>query len=502
MTDSLPLRRSSARAALLVAIAVALAGCAIPAKVQHPALRDEVPLAGLQAPARAGWPDTDWWRQYQDPQLNDLIDRAMKGSPDLAQATSRLESARQSIRIAAAQAGLSINGSAQITRQRMSENGLIPSKFLGFTWYNQGDLGVQAQYDFDWWGKKRAAIEAAVDQARAAQAQHSAAALAIQNAVADTYFGWLADEARIDVARQQVETQDQSVRVAELRVRQGVDLPDDAQRARIQQASARELLVALESSAKIRQTALASLLGIAPAELPPLSPRPLPTIDGGLPANAGVDLISRRPDIAASRWQVESALKQTDVARAEFFPDLSLSAMAGLSSIDLDKMFHASSRVFSLTPALHLPIFNSGLLQANFRASQAQLDAAVAQYNGTVLSAARDVSLQSLTAQQIAARRKEQAAQIAANESLLTSAQARARQGVRDIRETLGAKGQLLQSRDDALSLQAQALSTDLALIKALGGGYRMAGAEQDTGAAATSTTSNALTGDAEHERH
>lgn len=501
MTDSFPQRRPAGRVALVATIAVALAGCAIPAKVQHPGLRDEVPLAGLEAPVRAGWPDAEWWRQYQDPQLDDLIARAMKGSPDLAQAMSRLESAQQSIRIAAAQAGLSINGSAQVTRQRMSENGLIPSKFLGFTWYNQGDLGVQADYDFDWWGKKRASIEAAVDQARAAQAQHSAAALAIQNAVADTYFGWLADQARITVARQQVATQDQLVRVAELRVRQGVDLPDEAQKARIQQASARELLVALESSAKIRQTALASLLGIAPAELPALSPRSLPAIDGGLPANAGVDLISRRPDIAASRWQVEAALKQTDVARAEFFPDLSLSAMAGLSSIDLDKLFNASSRVFSLTPALHLPIFNSGLLQANFRASKAQLDAAVAQYNGAVLSAARDVALQSLTAQQLAARRKEQAAQIAANESLLTSAQARARQGVRDIRESLGAQGQLLQARDDALSLQAQALSTDLALIKALGGGYRVPSDEQD-GRTASSTTSNALTGDAEHERH
>jgi multidrug efflux system outer membrane protein len=495
-------RSSGRRTALLVAIAAALAGCAIPAKVQPPMLRDEVPLAGLEAPTRAGWPDAEWWRQYQDPQLDGLIERAMKGSPDLAQAQSRLESAQQSIRIAAAQAGLSINGSAQVTRQRMSENGLIPSKFLGFTWYNQGDLGIQAQYDFDWWGKKRAAIEAAIDQARAAQAQHSAAALAIQNAVADTYFGWLADQARIAVAREQVETQDQLVRVAELRVRQGVDLPDDAQKARIQQASARELLVALESSARIRQTALASLLGIAPAELPPLTPRPLPAIDGGLPVNAGVDLIARRPDIAASRWQVESALKQTDVARAEFFPDLSLSAMAGLSSIDLDKMFNASSRVFSLTPALHLPIFNSGLLQANFRASKAQLDAAVAQYNSTVLSAARDVALQSLTAQQLAARRKEQAAQIAANETLLASAQARARQGVRDIRESLGARGQLLQARDDALSLQAQALSTDLALIKALGGGYRVPGDAQDERPAAPSTTSNAPTGDADHERH
>lgn len=502
MTDFLPLRRSSGRVALVAAVVVALAGCSIPAKVQHPALRDEVPLAGLEAPARAGWPETEWWRQYQDPQLDDLIARAMQGSPDLAQAMSRLESAQQSIRIAAAQAGLSINGSAQVTRQRMSENGLIPSKFLGFTWYNQGDLGVQADYDFDWWGKKRSAIEAAVDQARAAQAQHSAAALAIQNAVADTYFGWLADEARIAVARQQVETQDQLVRVAELRVRQGVDLPDEAQKARIQQASARELLVALESSAKIRQTALASLLGVAPAELPPLSPRPLPAIDGGLPANAGVDLISRRPDIAASRWQVEAALKQTDVARAEFYPDVSLSAMAGLSSIDLDKMFNASSRVFALTPALHLPIFNSGLLQANFRASKAQLDAAVAQYNGTVLSAARDVALQSLTAQQLVARRKEQAAQITANETLLTSAQARARQGVRDIRESLGAKAQLLQARDDALSLQAQALSTDLSLIKALGGGYRVAGDAQGEPSTASSTTSNASTGDAAHERH
>lgn len=500
MTALSPLCRSPGRrTALVVAVAMALAGCAIPSKVQPPALRDEVPLAGLEAPARAGWPDAEWWRQYSDPQLDDLIARAMKGSPDLAQAQSRLESAQQSIRIAAAQAGLSINGSAQVTRQRMSENGLIPSKFLGFTWYNQGDLGVQAQYDFDWWGKQRATIEAAVDQARAAEAQRSAAALAIQNAVADTYFGWLADEARIDVARKQVATQDQYVRVEALRVRQGVDLPDDAQKARIQQASARELLVALESSAKIRQTALASLLGVAPAELPTLAPRPLPAIDGGLPANVGVDLIARRPDIAASRWQVEAALKQTDAARAEFFPDISLSAMAGLSSIDLDKMFNASSRVFSLTPALHLPIFNSGLLQANFRASKAQLDAAVAQYNATVLSAARDISLQSLTAQQLAARRKEQAAQIVANETLLASAQARARQGVRDIRESLGAQGQLLQTRDDALSLQAQALSTDLSLIKALGGGYRVTGEHPPV---SPSSTSNPIAGDADHERH
>jgi NodT family efflux transporter outer membrane factor (OMF) lipoprotein len=503
MTANSPIRHGLGyRAALACAIALAVAGCSIPSKLSHPAIRDDVPLAGLDVTTRAGWPDAQWWRQYNDPQLDTLIEMAMKGSPDIAQARSRVDSAQQSIRATAAQTGLSVSGSGQFERQRLSETGLIPPEFLGFTWYNQADLGVQAQYDFDWWGKKRNAIESAVDQAHAAEAQHSAAALAIQSNVADTYFGWLADEARIDIAHQAVQTQEQLVHLAELRVRQGVDLPDTAQSARAQLAATREMLVTLEGSAKIRLAALASLLGVAPAELPPLQPHALPTIDSGLPDNVGVDLIARRPDIAASRWQVESALRQTDVARAEFFPDVSISAMAGLSSIDMDKFFSAGSRVFGLTPAVHLPIFTNGLLKANYGVSKAQLEAAVSQYNSTVLSAARDVSTQSLTAQQLAGRRHEQQAQIDANERLVAAAQARARQGVRDIRETLGAKAQLLQQRDNAVNLQAQAASTDLALIKALGGGYRAASPDQPSTASSPSDSTSNLTGDATHERH
>lgn len=501
MTPLFSIRRGLGyRAALAGAVALAVAGCSIPARLGHPAVRDDVPLAGLDVATRAGWPEAEWWRQYNDPQLDTLIAMAMKGSPDIAQARSRVESAEQSIRATTAQAGLNVNGSAQVERQRLSEYGLIPPKFLGFTWYNQGDLGVQAQYDFDWWGKKRATIEAAVDQAHAAQAQHSAAALAIQSTVADTYFGWLADEARIGIAQQAVQTQEQLTRIAELRVRQGVDLPDTLESAKAQLAAARQMQVTIESSARIRVAALASLLGVAPADMPALQPRELPTINSGLPDNVGVDLIARRPDIAASRWQVESALRQTDVARAEFFPDISISAMAGLSSIDLDRFFHSGSRVFGLTPALHLPIFTGGLLEANYGISKAQLNAAVAQYNSTVLTAARDVATQSLTAQQLAGRRQQQLAQIDANERLLSNAQARARRGVRDIRETLGAKAQLLQQQDDAVSLHAQAVSTDISLIKALGGGYRAPAPGQASND--TSPSSSNLAGDATHERH
>jgi multidrug efflux system outer membrane protein len=485
------------RNALASAMLLLLAACVgAPAKLAHPALHDEVPLAGLQAPARTGWPASQWWRQYNDPQLNQLMERALQQSPDLELAQSRVQHARESARLAAAQLGLSLNGSAQVARQRLSDHGLIPSQFLGFSWYNQADLDVQLQYDFDWWGKKRATMAAALDQARAAEARHSAAALAIEYAVADTYFGWQADQARLKIADQLLATQQELAAIVELRVKQGVDVPDEAPRARAQIAAVRGMRVAIDGSASIRRVTLASLLGIAPAQLPHLQPRPLPAVDGGLPPGASLDLIARRPDIAASRWQVEAALRNTDAARGEFFPDLSIRALAGLSSIDLGKLMTAGSRTFALTPALNLPIFNSGALKANYGLSKAQLDAAVAQYDSTVLTAAREVATQVLSARQLAARRREQQIQLDADRQLLASAQARARQGVRDARESLAAQAQLLQQRDSAAQLQAQALSVDLNLIKALGGGYQA----PDPDHSSSSTT--AAAGAIDHERH
>jgi multidrug efflux system outer membrane protein len=483
------------RTALAAATALALAACATPPpKLAPPQLRDDVPLAGIQTATRAGWPQAQWWRGYDDPQLDELMDRALRQAPDLALAQSRVQSAEQSARLAAAQMGLSINGNAQFSRQRMSEHGLIPSKFLGFTWYNQADLGVQLKYDFDWWGKKRASVEAALDQAHAAQAQRSAAALALQYAVASTYFGWQADQARLALTDRSLAAQQQLLGIAQLRVRQGVDLPDTVEQAQAQRAALKQMRAAIDGSAKVRRAVLASLLGVAPAELPPLEARPLPTVAPGLPAGARLDLIARRPDIAASRWQVEAALKQTDAARAQFFPDLSLTALAGLSSIDMGKLFTAGSRTFAVTPALHLPIFEGGALEANYGLSRAQLDSAVAQYRSAVLDAARDVATQALGAEQLAAQRQEQQAQLDADQRLLAHAQARLRMGVRDARESLAAELTLLQQRDAATQLHAQALATDLALIKALGGGYR---SDRPTDLATTSPSPGA-----DHERH
>ncbi|GLQ86961.1 efflux transporter outer membrane subunit [Dyella flagellata] len=502
---SIPIARLRPLALVTV---LSLAGCWIPSKVQHPALRDDVPLAGLPTTANAGWPAAEWWRVYNDPQLDQVMALVMQQSPDLAQARTRVKTAEQSVRVTAAQAGLSIKGNGQLTRQRMSDHGLIPPSLLGFNWYNQADLSLQLEYDFDWWGKKRSSIEAALDQAHAAEAERSAAMLSIQNAVADAYFGLLADENRLALTQQAVGVQQRLEHIAELRVRQGVDLPDTVQQVRAQLANTQQIQATLEGSIQLRKVVLAALVNVSPAELPPLQARALPELEGAIPDNAHLDLIARRPDIAASRWQVEAALKQTDVARADYFPDFSINAMAGLSSTDqgaphfagvssgskgdLGNLFSLGSRVFGITPAVHLPIFEGGRLKASYGASRAQLDAAIADYNVTVTNAARDVATQAVTAQQIAARREKQDAQVKADAALLANAQARATHGTKDARESLNAQAQWLQQRDQAINLHAQAVSTDLALIKALGGGYR---SDLDTktapSAAAPSPTSN-----------
>jgi multidrug efflux system outer membrane protein len=335
---------------------------------------------------------------------------------------------------------------------------------------------VQFRYDFDFWGKQRAAIEAAVDEARAVEAERAAATLMLTTAIADTYYGWQADQARVALMEQLVTTLERNLKIADLRVSHEIDSPDALYQARTRLAGAREQREMFAGSARIKLAAIAALLGVAPADVPALTPKRLPEIDGGLPLSASIDLLARRPDIAASRWRIEAALRRADQARAAFYPDVSVSALVGLSSLDMGKLLTAGSRVFNVGPAMHLPIFEGGRIKARFGASKAQVEAAAAQYDSAVVSAAQDVATQALTAQQIQARRHERDTQIAASEALQDTAAARSRRGVGDDRSVLAAEAEVLQQRDAATALHAQAISTDIALIKALGGGYRFAG--------------------------
>ncbi|HEY6984622.1 MAG TPA: efflux transporter outer membrane subunit [Rhodanobacteraceae bacterium] len=460
----------------IVPLASLLAACAIPPKPETPPLRDSAPLAGTPTEPDGAWPKADWWKDYGDAQLDALEDKGLTGAPSLDEASARFASAEKSIDIARAEAGISVDGVAQYQRQRLSETGLIPPAFLGFTWYSQADLGVQFRYDFDFWGKHRAAIEAAIDQARAVEAEKAAATLMLTTAIADAYFGWQADQARVALMEQLTHTLERNLKIADLRVSHEIDPPDVLYQAKTRLAGAREQREVFLGSARIKQAAIAALLGVSPADVPELTPKPLPEIDVALPDNAGIDLLSRRPDIAASRWRIEAALRHADQARADFYPDISISALAGLSSLEMGELFTAGSRVFNVAPALHLPIFESGRLEARFGASKADVDAAAAQYDSTVVSAAHDVATQALLAQQVAAQRRERDTQVAASQSLKDTAAARSRRGIGDDRPVISAEAEVIQQRDAAIALHAEAITTDIALIKALGGGYRFAG--------------------------
>jgi outer membrane protein, multidrug efflux system len=456
-----------------VLMALFCAACAgLPAKQKPVQLPSAAPLDGLEAGGVGGWPARDWWKRYQDSTLDQLIELATASSPTLATAHARYDSARQSVRIAGAASGARVDAVADIDRQRLSDNGLFPPQLLGFTWYNQSDLGLQASYTFDWWGKQRDAVESAMDQAHAAQADRSAAALMLASSIADAYFGWQADQSRIALARERANVVEREGAIAGARVKADLDSADTTRRSGLDLAAAREQIAALEGSAKLRVVAIAALVGRSVLELPALQAKPLPAFPASLPDNVKIDLISRRADITASRWRVEAAERNAESARAEFFPDVTINALLGLSSIDVGRLLEYGSRVPQASAAIHLPIFDAGRLKARYGAAQAAIDSAVATYQDTLVSAARDVATQASTRAQILAERAQRTLQVDAASQLRDSASARVRQGITDSRTELNATESWIEQRDALLQLDAAALSADVALQRALGGGY------------------------------
>lgn len=462
-----------ARVALVALICtVAAAGCAAVRPAATPAPLHEAPLTGTELPTGGTWPVADWWQRYQDPTLDSLVATALADSPTLAAAHARYDSARESVRIAAAAVGAHLDASAQVARQRLSDNGLFPPKFLGFNWYNQADLGLAASYTFDWWGKQRASVEAASSEARAAAADRTAAALVLSGSVVDTYFGWQTDQARIALLQDRIATLTRYGAIADARLQATIDDGDEHDQAAADLAAARGQLAALQGSAQLRRVALAALTGHAPADLPALVARPLPLLPTALPDGVGLDLLGRRPDIVASRWRVEAAQHRRHIAAAQYYPDISIHALAGLQSIDLGHLLRAGSADPQVGLAIHLPLFDNGSRAAQLHVADADITAAIATYDDAVIGAARDVASSVIAGEQAESQRTQQLAVLDAASGLEHSATARVQQGLTDLRPQLRAHAALLAQRDALTQIEAARLSADIALQRALGGGF------------------------------
>lgn len=455
----------------LALLALATAGCAAlhPPDKASATLRESAPLVRGDAPA-ASWPGSQWWKAYGDPTLDALVEQAIGGAPGIATADARIRSAEQEARIAGAALGLRVDAEAQFVRQRLSDNGLFPPDLLGFHWYDQSDLGIAARYQFDWWGRQRATIEAAVDRARAASAERQAAALQLSAAVGEAYFSWQADSARLALAEQAIGLQQRVVEIAQSRAGAELDNADAAIEARRQLAALREQAEALRGARQLQVVALAGLLGVAPDALPALTPRPLPHATGGLPEDAGTNLLARRPDVLASRWRVEAALRDTDVARAAYYPDVSLRALLGLSSIDIGRLLRADSRAPLFGAAVDLPLFDAGLRKARHRAASASLELAIASYDDAVVNAAREAGSAAAAVQQATRQRAEREQQLAASRALRSAAEARLARELTHAGPVLMSQLTELSQQDALVQMDLAALLADVQLKQALGG--------------------------------
>jgi multidrug efflux system outer membrane protein len=457
---------------------VVLAGCAgLPPKPASPALPTAALLGDATratAAAAVAWPAREWWRSFADPQLDQLVAQSLAASPDMATAEARLAAARAGIDATRAERGPRATLAADAQRQRLSDNGLFPPQFLGFNWYNLFDLGVSATWSPDWWGKHRAQLAQALSSARAAEAERAAASLAIASNVVEAYYGWQSDSARLALAGQRIANAEQALALAQRRVQANIDRGDTLERAHLDLLALREQANGIGNSLAMRRVTLAALAGLAPEALPALAPHELPEPAAGLPAGASLDLIARRPDIVATRWQVEAAARQRDVARTGFLPDLSFNALLGLQSRELGKLLEVGSGAPSAGAALHLPLFDGGALRAAYARSQAELDAAVAAYRSTLLNATREVNGQLVARAGWQLQLATRAQQLAAAAELRSSAAARAGSGMTDQRPELAATDQWLQLRDAQEVTRFARLGSELELIRALGGGYRM----------------------------
>jgi outer membrane protein, multidrug efflux system len=433
-------------------------------------LADHAPTFTTDLPAGSAWPGTRWWTAYEDPTLNQLIATAIGNASDMASADARVRQAEQAVRVTAAALGVKTNANTGYSFQRLSDNGMLPPEFLGYHWYDQADLGISLRYQLDWWGKERAAIAAAIDRSRAVAAERQAATIMLAAKVAETYFGWQADTARITLQEQTITVQENLLGNAERRIAAQLEPADLATETRLQLAEQREQLEALTGSRRLRRVTLAALLGVDATALPDFPARQLPDATTRLPDDVGTNLLARRPDIAASRWRVEAALRDTDIQRAAFYPDISINALAGMSALDPGKLLLPGSATPRLGVAINLPLFDGGQRHAQHRAAQAAVDVAITAYDTAVNNAAREASTAAAVLRTATLQRQQREQQLDAAALLVDAAQARMNSQLTHAGPALSARLRKLAAQDALLQINHSALIADIELKRALGG--------------------------------
>ena len=457
--------------AALTLAGLMLAACVLPPK---DAPREQALAAnklGLGT-AAAPQPGPAWWKAYHDPQLDRLVDQALANNPTLAQALARVREAQAMADVAHAGLLPSVTYDFQDTRQRFSNNDIVPPPFAGGVYW-RGQEGLNLNWDLDFWGRQSSLLKQARSQNHAAALDVASARLALAGAVAQAYIDLYRNHALAEVAQRTEQQRKHILDITRSRMQAGLDTNVELRQAEGAVPQAHVELSQAQAAVDVDVHQLAALSGHG-AEAYAGIGKPQLDLDAALPLPKALpaDLLGRRPDVLAARDRIEAATSGLAAAKAGFYPDVNLAAFAGTSAIGFTNLLKSSSGAYGVGPALHLPIFDAGRLKAGYRGATAEIDDAVASYNQTVLLAVRQTADQLSNIEALKFQLAEQQQALDAAEAAYRLADERYQAGLSSYLTVLNAEDQVLAARRQRVELVSAYAIARISLLLNLGGSF------------------------------
>jgi NodT family efflux transporter outer membrane factor (OMF) lipoprotein len=426
----------------------------------------------------AAWPQNDWWTALGDAQLNALIDEALRGNPSLGTAEARRRAALAQVDSSDADRAPEISGAARFAGAQLPES-LVPAPYGG-SYQSVEALTLSFSWTPDLWGGQRAAWESAVGSLRAAEVDARAARITLAGDVASSYADLAFRFDNLELARRELQREQQLLELTRQRAEAGLDSRLQLRQAQAAVPVAEQQLRAAELGLAETRLALAALLGAGPDRGNQIErPTPLAATPLALPSVLPADWLARRPDIVSARWRVEAAGHGIEASKSRFYPNLNLSAFAGLASGSLNTLLESDSFLYNLAPSLSLPLFDSGRLRAQLANSDAQYDLAVSAYNERLVAAAREVANNVAQARSLDQQLAAQTQAVQLSQDAYALALERYRGGVGNYLEVLSAQQPLLRAEQLQAQLGSQRLISSIQLIESLGGGFGADGGDR-----------------------
>ena len=358
------------------------------------------------------WPKNEWWKAYNDPQLNGLIAKALSDAPDMQIARQRITLAEAQAKAAMAADGPQIDFSADAERQKMSAEGLMgpfaltdPAAGTTGPWYTNGTFGLTAGWELDLWGKNRAQIEARIGKVNAQKAELEQTRQLLASSVARLYWEWQTQAAAREVLAQIKHEQDNIIGADRELYQHGITSSVEGVETDINANKTEEQLAEVNGKMKAVEARLVALTNSSSVTL---TRHELPTVDAALPPTLGYELLARRPDLQEAHWYIEASMSEVEAARAAFYPDVNLMAFLQQDALHLSDLFRASAQQMGVTARLTLPIFDSGRLNASLDIAQAQNNLSVANYNKAVVEAVNQVARTASEVETLTAKNRHQ----------------------------------------------------------------------------------------------